>query len=102
MDNGCPDKSWSTGECKCPGGKWHDDDDCIHADLKIADIPDKGKGVLANVDFKREDVVGEYTGEIISAHEAKLREEQYLADYPKDMHYKAYLFFFSFRGSKLW
>ena len=59
----------------------------LHADLKIADIPDKGKGVLANVDFNHEDVVGEYTGEVISNDEAKLREEQYLADYPDDKHY---------------
>ena len=74
----------------------------LHADLKIADIPDKGKGVLANIDFNHEDVVGEYTGEVISNHQANLREKQYLANYPDDKHYKAYLFFFSFCGSKLW
>lgn len=57
---------------------------------QIADIPDKGKGVLASINIKRDDVVGEYTGEILSGHEAKLREEQYLADYPEDKNYKAY------------
>lgn len=59
-------------------------------DLIVKDSPIAGKGCFAGKDFKKGDIVGEYTGEIITGEEADARYEDrdmtYLFDIEDDLY----------------
>lgn len=61
-------------------------------------VEGKGRGVVATRPFSKEDFVCEYAGELVSASEAKLREEEYC----KDSTVGCYMYYFMFKSSKLW
>ncbi|XP_044762948.1 N-lysine methyltransferase KMT5A isoform X2 [Coccinella septempunctata] len=52
----------------------------IEEGLKISYFEGKGRGVVADKEFKRGDFVVEYSGDLIEISEAKKREELYAAD----------------------
>ena len=69
----------------------------------MKDIPNKGKGVIAKVELNKDSYVCEYTGDLITYEEAKIREEKYLGNCDLNgQEYHGYIFFFHHHGNKLW
>ena len=50
----------------------HSTDDSSHG-IQIATIPNKGRGIIAEQDFLRGDLIVEYVGDLITDKEAKSR-----------------------------
>ena len=48
-----------------------------HQKLKVVQIEGKGRGVIADTDFEKDDFIVEYAGELISAKEGNTREKKY-------------------------
>ena len=68
--------------------------------IQIVDIPGKGKGVVAKADYKKNEFICEYVGELLPYEKAVQREERYIAEHPGT--YKSYMFFFNFKGKRFW
>jgi len=64
--------------------------------LQIEDIPGKGRGIVAQKNFKRGDFVIEYAGDLISIDKAKEREEAYR----ENPSVGCYMYYFNFRNRK--
>lgn len=64
--------------------------------LKVEDIENKGRGVLATKNFLRGDFVVEYAGDLISIPEAKARDTKYSKDPTKG----CYMYYFQFKNKK--
>ncbi|CAH1163268.1 unnamed protein product [Phaedon cochleariae] len=60
--------------------------------LKVKHIHNKGRGVFATQDFHRGEFVVEYSGELISIHEAYHREEKY----EQDENTGCYMYYFKY------
>lgn len=67
--------------------------------IQVVDIPGKGKGVVAKADYKKKEFICEYVGELLPYEKAVEKEERYLAVQGT---YKGFMFFFNFKGKKLW
>uniref|UniRef100_A0A7E4V6Z8 SET domain-containing protein n=1 Tax=Panagrellus redivivus TaxID=6233 RepID=A0A7E4V6Z8_PANRE len=63
-------------------------------DLIIKDFGPKGRGIVAPVDYKRNDFVVEYKGELISIPEAERREQRY----SQDERIGSYMYYFKRKG----
>ena len=59
----------------------------------------KGRGVVSTRRFMRGELICEYSGELISHKEAKAREERY---YSTDESIGCYMYYFEYKGTKLW
>ncbi|KAL3317421.1 SET domain containing (Lysine methyltransferase) 8 [Cichlidogyrus casuarinus] len=68
----------------------------VEKNMKIVQILEKGRGVIATQHFIEGDFVVEYAGELVSDKEAKDREEKY----KKDPSIGSYMFFFNLAGKK--
>ncbi|KAL4223536.1 histone H4-K20 monomethylation [Mactra antiquata] len=64
--------------------------------LKIEDIENKGRGVIATKKFLRNDFVVEYAGDLISIPEANERDTKYSKDPTKG----CYMYYFQFKNKK--
>lgn len=58
----------------------------------------KGRGVVSSRPFRKGELICEYSGELISYKEAQRREEQYSEDHSIG----CYMYYFSFKGKRLW
>lgn len=67
-------------------------------DLKVVDVEGKGKGVVPTRPFHHSELICEYPGELVSAKEARSREEEYT----KDSSIGCYMYYFTHNGSKWW
>lgn len=65
--------------------------------LKVIDIEGKGRGVVSTRVFSRNELVCEYSGELISHEAAKRREEEY----EKDSSIGCYMYYFTHKNNKL-
>ena len=61
-------------------------------------IEGKGRGVVSTRHFIKDELVCEYSGELISYEEAKNREEEY----GKDTSIGCYMYYFKYKTKKLW
>ncbi len=66
--------------------------------LTVFVCPTKGRCVKSLTWFKKDDIVVEYKGELISVSEAKKREEQY----DKNASLGSFMFYFECAGKKCW
>lgn len=64
--------------------------------LKVENVIGKGRGVIATKLFHRGDFVVEYSGELITTQEAKMRERVYATDENKG----CYMYYFTFRNKQ--
>lgn len=71
-----------------------DNDSCLP--LKIANVPGKGKGIIATKNIYQGDFVVEYAGDLIASHLAVKRN----AMYEKNPNAGSYMFEFMFEGRK--
>lgn len=66
--------------------------------LKVVDMEGKGRGVMSTLRFTRGELVCEYSGELITFNEARIREERYSTDESIG----CYMYYFEHKGTKLW
>lgn len=62
--------------------------------LKVVQIENKGRGVIASKEFKRGDFVVEYAGDLIDLKTAKQKEK----DYSKDLDIGCYMYYFTHKS----
>ncbi|VVC29347.1 Hypothetical protein CINCED_3A018184 [Cinara cedri] len=60
--------------------------------LKVAEFPNKGRGIIADKDFARGEYVVEYAGELVGLQEARKRE----AIYSQDITTGCYMYYFKY------
>ena len=48
--------------------------------LKVVQIEGKGRGVIADTDFEKDEFIVEYAGELISAKEGNSRDKKYASE----------------------
>lgn len=72
-------------------------------DLKVIELPGKGKGVVAGRMFTKGEYVCEYAGDLIEKTEADKREQQYLEEANRHQmdEMMCYMYFLKHRG-KIW
>ena len=63
--------------------------------IEKVEINGKGMGIRATKKFDKHEFICEYRGELISKHEAQLREES-------SDHDGCYMYFFEYKSKKLW
>lgn len=64
--------------------------------LKVEEIQNKGRGVVATKSFKRGDFIVEYAGDLIDIKQAKEREE----NYSKQKDVGCYMYYFNFKNKQ--
>lgn len=62
--------------------------------LKVVNLENKGRGVVASKEFKRGDFVVEYAGDLINLKDAKKKE----TDYSKDPDIGCYMYYFTHKS----
>ena len=60
----------------------------------------KGRGIVAREDFKVDEFVVEYNGELITSYAAAKEKEAFYAQHPDQ--YGSYMYFFKHREKTLW
>ena len=65
---------------------------------QAVEVEGKGRGVVSTRPFSKDELVCEYSGELISHKVAKRREARYSMD-PK---IGCYMYYFQFKTKKLW
>ena len=61
--------------------------------VRVCDVPGKGRGVFAARQFARGEFVVEYSGDLLSTPEARMREEVYAADTER---FGCFMYFFKY------
>eukprot|EP00911_Craspedida_sp_UC1_P000261 UC1_evm1s200 len=69
-------------------------------DLKVVDVPGKGKGVVGTKLFRRGDYVCEYAGDLITGKEAEEREKKYKAADENKTFIHCYMYFLKHDGKQ--
>jgi histone-lysine N-methyltransferase SETD8 len=65
---------------------------------QVRTIEEKGRGVFATRNFRRNEFVCEYSGELISPNEAEKREKRY----SEDSSIGCYMYYLQFNNKKYW
>lgn len=66
--------------------------------FQCIDIEGKGKGVVTTRPFTKDELICEYSGELITYEQAKKREEKY----EEDSSIGCYMYYFVYKTNKLW
>lgn len=66
--------------------------------LEVVEVEGKGKGVVATRCIKKDDLICEYSGELLPQKEAKKREEVY----SENPEIGCFMYFFSHKERKWW
>ena len=64
--------------------------------LKVVDIEGKGNGVITEIEFKKDELLCEYAGELLSYSEGIKREKEYPADFG------CFIYYFKYKGKRFW
>ena len=65
---------------------------------QVAEIPNKGRGILASKHFSRGNFVVQYAGDLIDNDEATRRTD----NYSKVTNKGCYMYYFNFKNKKYW
>jgi len=66
----------------------------VESNIKVVEIPMKGRGIVSTKPFERNEFVVEYAGDLIDSQEAQKREELY----QQDKNIGCYMYYFNSRG----